>query len=125
VIVRWGLDQLDGLLAELGIQRPFVVSSDRWSELPLPGASRWSEVPTDRIPTSRGLGGADGLLAVGGGSAIDLPRRFAETGLPAGLGADDVLGLGVDGVLRRPRPDRRMKGGGAGAHLAGSSTSLG
>ena len=48
MIVRWGLDELKGLLAELGIERPFVVASERWGGL-LPGASRWSEVPTDRI----------------------------------------------------------------------------
>ena len=36
MIVRWGLDELEGLLAELGIDRPFVVASERWNDL-LPG----------------------------------------------------------------------------------------
>jgi maleylacetate reductase len=121
VIVRWGLDELDGLLAELGIERPFVVASQRWSDLLLPGAARWSEVPTDRIPeVAAAAEGADGLLAVGGGSAIDLAKAVsAESGLPlvsvptTYSGAEWTEFFGV-----RDR-DRRMQGGGAGAHLAG------
>jgi maleylacetate reductase len=121
VIVRWGLDQLGGLLAELGIQRPFVVSSDRWSELPLPGASRWSEVPTDRIPdVAAASAGADGLLAVGGGSAIDLAKAVsAETGLPLVSVPTTYSGSEWTEFFGVRDPDRRMKGGGAGAHLAG------
>jgi maleylacetate reductase len=121
VIVRWGLDQLDGLLLELGIQRPFVVSSDRWSDLPLPGASRWSEVPTDRIPdVAAASAGADGLLAVGGGSAIDLAKAVSvATGLPVVsvpttyAGAEWATNFGIRD------PERRMQGGGSGADLAG------
>jgi maleylacetate reductase len=121
VIVRWGLDQLDGLLLELGIQRPFVVSSDRWSDLPLPGASRWSEVPTDRIPdVAAASAGADGLLAVGGGSAIDLAKAVsAETGLPLVSVPTTYSGSEWTEFFGVRDPDRRMKGGGAGAHLAG------
>jgi maleylacetate reductase len=121
VIVRWGLDELDGLLAELGIQRPFVVSSDRWSELPLPGASRWSEVPTDRIPdVAAASSGADGLLAVGGGSAIDLAKAVsAETGLPLVSLPTTYSGSEWTQFFGVRDPARRMKGGGAGAHLAG------
>jgi maleylacetate reductase len=121
VIVRWGLDELEGLLAELGIQRPFVVSSDRWSDLPLPGASRWSEVPTDRIPAvAAASAGADGLLAVGGGSAIDLAKAVsAETGLPLVSVPTTYSGSEWTEFFGVRDPDRRMKGGGAGAHLAG------
>ena len=83
MIVRWGLDELDGLLAELAIQRPFVLASERWNELPLAGIGRWSEVPTDRIAeVTAAAADADGLVAVGGGSAIDLGKAVsAETGL--------------------------------------------
>ena len=121
MIVRWGLDQLDGLLAELGVQRPFVVSSHRWSELPLPGASRWSEVPTDRIPeVAAASAGADGLLAVGGGSAIDLGKAVsAETGLPLVSVPTTYSGSEWTEFFGVRDADRRMKGGGAGAHLAG------
>ena len=120
MIVRWGLDELDGLLAELGIGRPFVVASDRWSEL-LPGASRWSEVPTDRIAdVAAAAEGADALLAIGGGSAIDLAKAVsAETGLPLVSVPTTYSGAEWTTFFGVRDPDRRMRGGGAGAHLAG------
>jgi maleylacetate reductase len=120
VIVRWGLGELEPLLGELGIRRPFLIASDRWAELPLPSAGRWSEVPTDRLAdVVEAAGDTDGLLAVGGGSAIDLAKAIsAESGLRlvsvpttyAGAEWTDFFGV------RDPR--RRMKGGGSGAHLA-------
>jgi len=121
VIVRWGLGELDGLLMELGIERPFVVASERWSELELPGEGRWSEVPTDRIAdVTTGAEGADGLLAVGGGSAIDLAKAVsAETGLGLVSVPTTYSGSEWTGFFGVRDPDRRMKGGGAGAHLAG------
>jgi maleylacetate reductase len=121
VIVRWGLGELDGLLAELGIERPFVVASERWSELALPGVGRWTEVPTDRVAeVTADAEGADGLLAVGGGSAIDLAKAVsAETGLPLVSVPTTYSGSEWTGFFGVRDPDRRMKGGGAGAHLAG------
>ena len=120
MIVRWGLDELEGLLAELGIERPFVVASDRWSEL-LPAAARWSEVPTDRTAeVAAAAEGADGLLAVGGGSAIDLAKAVsAETGLPLVSVPTTYSGAEWTEFFGVRDPDRRMRGGGAGAHLAG------
>jgi maleylacetate reductase len=121
VIVRWGLDELDGLLAELGIERPFILASERWSELALPRGGRWTEVPTDRIAdVTAAAKGADGLLAVGGGSAIDLAKAVsAETGLPLVSVPTTYSGSEWTGFFGVRDPDRRMKGGGAGAHLAG------
>ena len=120
MIVRWGLDELDGLLAELAIERPFVVASDRWNDLPLPQAGRWSEVPTDRIAdVAAAAAGADGLVAVGGGSAIDLAKAVsAESGLPLVSVPTTYSGAEWTGFFGVRDPDRRMKGGGAGAHLA-------
>jgi maleylacetate reductase len=120
VIVRWGLDELDGLLADLGIGRPFVVASDRWSDL-RPGAARWSEVPTDRIvEVAAAAEGADGLLAIGGGSAIDLAKAVsADTDLPLVSVPTTYSGSEWTGFFGVRDPDRRMRGGGAGAHLAG------
>ena len=121
MIVRWGLGELDGLLTELGVERPFVVASERWSELELPGEGRWSEVPTDRIAdVTTGAERADGLLAVGGGSAIDLAKAVsAETGLGLVSVPTTYSGSEWTGFFGVRDPDRRMKGGGAGAHLAG------
>jgi maleylacetate reductase len=121
VIVRWGLDELEGLLAELEIERPFVIASERWNDVPLPAAGRWSEVPTDRIAdVTAAAAGADGMLAVGGGSAIDLAKAIsAETGLPLVSVPTTYSGSEWTGFFGIRDPDRRMKGGGAGAHLAG------
>jgi maleylacetate reductase len=120
VIVRWGLDQLEPLLAELGIARPFLVASGRWADLQLPAAGRWSEVPSDRIAdAAAGAEGADGLVAVGGGSAIDLAKAVsAETGLPLVSVPTTYSGAEWTGFFGVRDPERRMKGGGSGANLA-------
>jgi maleylacetate reductase len=121
VIVRWGLDELDGLLRELGIERPYAIASDRWATLPLRATGHWSEVPTARIAdVAEGAADADGLLAVGGGSAIDLAKAVsAETGLPVVSVPTTYSGAEWTQFFGIRHPDRRMAGGGAGAHLAG------
>jgi len=121
VIVRWGLDELPGLLQELGIERPFLIASDRWSSLDLPATGRWNEVPTDRIDDiASAAESADGILAVGGGSAIDLAKAVSAAtdlrlvSVPTTYsGAEWTAFFGV----RDPR--KRMVGGGVGAHLTG------
>jgi maleylacetate reductase len=121
VIVRWGLDELDALLRELGIERPYAIASDRWANLPLRTTGRWSEVPTDRIAdVAAGASGADGLLAVGGGSAIDLAKAIsAESGLPVVSVPTTYSGAEWTQFFGVRDSDRRMKGGGVGANLAG------
>lgn len=121
MIVRWSLDQLPGVLGEVGSARPFLVASDRWSSLGLPAAGRWSAVPTDAIAEiAASTAGTDGLLAVGGGSAIDLAKAVsAATELPlvsvptTYSGAEWTPYFGIRDL------DRRIKGGGNGARLAG------
>ena len=121
MIVRWGLRELPGLLTELGIGRPFLIASERWSELDLDAVGRWSEVPSRRVDEiASAAQGADGLLAVGGGSAIDLAKAVsAATGLPVVsvpttyAGAEWATNFGIRDN------ERRMQGGGAGANLAG------
>ena len=121
MIVRWGLEELPGLLGEVGIERPFLVAGERWSHLDLPATGRWSEVPTDRIADVAGaVADSDGVLAVGGGSAIDLAKALsAATGLElvsvptTYSGAEWTVFFGVRDQ------SRRMKGGGSGARLAG------
>jgi maleylacetate reductase len=115
VIVRWSLDALPAVLGELGAERPFLVAGPRWS-LDVPVVGRWSEVPSDRVEAPPG---ADSLLAVGGGSAIDTAKNVsAQTGLPlvsvptTYSGAEWTPGFGIRS------PDRRMVGGGGGANLA-------
>jgi maleylacetate reductase len=120
VIVRWGLDELEPLLDELGVERPFVVASDRWSNLPLEATGRWNEVPTDRIDDIvAATTDADGLLAVGGGSAIDLAKAVsAATGLPLVSVPTTYSGSEWTDYFGVRDPDRRMRGGGAGAARA-------
>jgi maleylacetate reductase len=121
VIVRWGLGELGPLLGELGIERPFLIASERWSGLGLPAAGRWAEVPSDRVPeAAEAAAGADGVLAVGGGSAIDLAKAIsAATGLHVVSVPTTYSGSEWTVFFGVRDPDRRMKGGGAGAHLAG------
>jgi maleylacetate reductase len=122
VIVRWGLEELPALLAEVGIERPFLVASDRWSQLELPPTSgHWTEVPTDRLAEVAGAAaGSDGLLAVGGGSAIDLTKAVsAATGLQVVSVPTTYSGAEWTTFFGVRDPSRRMRGGGAGALLAG------
>jgi maleylacetate reductase len=121
VIVRWGLDELDGVLRELGIERPYAIASERWANLPLRATGRWAEVPTDRIAdVADAAAGADALLPVGGGSAIDLAKAVsAETGLPVVSVPTTYSGSEWTQSFGIRDPDRRMRGGGGGADLAG------
>jgi len=121
VIVRWGLGELPEVLRELGIEGPFLIASERWSKLDLPAAGRWSDVPSDQVDEiALAARDADGLLVVGGGSAIDLGKAVSvATGLPVVSvpttysGSEWADNFGIrDGA-------RRMQGGGSGANLAG------
>ena len=121
MIVRWGLDELDGLLRELGLERPHAIASERWANLPLRATGRWDEVPTDRIAeVVEAAGDADALLPVGGGSAIDLAKAVsAETGLPVVSVPTTYSGAEWTQFFGIRDPGRRMRGGGGGARLAG------
>jgi maleylacetate reductase len=124
VIVRWGIGELPGTLAEAGIDHPLLVRSGRWRdvELGVEPHAVWSEVPSDRVDAAAAAAaGADGLLAVGGGSAIDLAKaisaatELALVSVPTTYaGAEWTTYFGVRD------PDRRMRGGGGGAHPAGA-----
>jgi maleylacetate reductase len=117
VIIRWGLDELPGLLRELGIANPFLVASRRWEELGLEAAARWDEIPSDRIEVPVGV---DGVLAVGGGSAIDTAKAAsAAAGLPLVSVPTTYSGAEWTPYFALRDPGRRMRGGGGGAHLAG------
>ena len=122
MIVRWGLDTLGPVLAEVGSARPFVVASERWSELELPfePAGRWTEVPSDRIEEATAAAkGADAVVAIGGGGAIDLGKAIsAATGLPLVSVPTTYAGAEWTPYFGIRDPDRRLHGGGSGAHLA-------
>jgi maleylacetate reductase len=125
VIVRWGLAELPGLLGELGIERPLLVTSRRWSHLDVPVERRFSGVKPhaelEGVQAAVGAArGADGLVAVGGGSAIDTAKAVsAELGLPVVSipttysGAEWTQGFGTRD------PERGVKAGGTGARVEG------
>jgi alcohol dehydrogenase class IV len=122
VIVRHGLGQLRPLLEELGIERPLLVASDRWSSLGLPAdGGRWSETPSDRLEElGDAARAADALLAVGGGSAIDLAKAVsASTALPVVSVPTTYSGAEWTPTFGVRDRERRMRGGGGGAILAG------
>jgi maleylacetate reductase len=122
VIVRWGLDTLAPVLEEVGSSRPLVVASERWSELELPfePARRWTEVPSDRIDEAAAAAKeADAVVAIGGGSAIDLGKAIsAATGLALVSVPTTYAGAEWTPYFGVRDPGRRMRGGGSGAHLA-------
>ena len=117
MIVRWGLDALPEVLAELGIERPLLVASERWSSLDLPAAASWHEVPSDRIEAPDDV---DGVLAVGGGSAIDTAKApSAARGLPLVSVPTTYSGSEWTPTFGVRDPHRKMVGGGGGARMAG------
>jgi maleylacetate reductase len=119
VIVRWGLDELPRLLAELGIERPFLVAGHRWDnvELGIEPAARWDEIPSHRIEAPTDV---DGIVAVGGGSAIDTAKApSGARGLPLVSVPTTYSGAEWTPFFGVRDPDRKMRGGGGGAHLAG------
>ena len=125
MIVRWGLSEYPGLLEELGIGEPLLVTTRRWDSLELPAAARYAgvrkHVPKETVDeATAAAAGADGLVALGGGSAIDTTKAVsAATGLPVVsipttyAGAEWATGFGVRDE------ERGVKVGGGGARLAG------
>jgi maleylacetate reductase len=121
LIVRWGLAQLPGLLEELGICGPLLVASDRWADLDLgiQIAERWDEVPSEHVGDLVARSG-DGIVAVGGGSAIDLAKAAsAEAGVPVISVPTTYAGAEWTSFFGIRDPERRMRGGGSGAQLGG------
>lgn len=124
MIVRWGLGELPGVFGELDAERPFLIAGPRWHGLDLPIATTggWGEVPSHRIDEAAAEAQAVGdcLLAVGGGSAIDLAKAIsAATGLTVVSMPTTYSGAEWTTFFGVRDPDRRLKGGGAGARLGG------
>ena len=117
MIVRWGLEELPGLLEEVGIERPFLIAGRRWDELSIPAAARWSEIPSDRITVPRGV---DGILAVGGGSAIDTAKAAsAASAFPLVSVPTTYSGAEWTDFFGIRTADRLQVGGGGGARPVG------
>jgi maleylacetate reductase len=119
VIVRWGLAELPAMLGELGIRQPLLVASERLAgtNLGVRTAARWTEVPSDQVAAAAEHAG-DGVIAVGGGSAIDLGKAIsAAAGVPVVSVPTTYAGAEWTSFYGIRDPERKMRGGGAGAHL--------
>jgi maleylacetate reductase len=120
VIVHWGLGALAQACVEAGVSAPLLVAGPRWDslELAVEPAARWTEVPSDRIPDAvDAAASADGVLAVGGGSAIDLGKAIsASAELPLVSVPTTYAGAEWTSYFGVRDPGRRMRGGGGGAH---------
>jgi len=102
-----------------------LVTSERWRELELPAAEAFYGVkphtPVEVVEEATGAAqGADGILAVGGGSAIDTAKAVSArtelrvVSVPTTYsGAEWTPGFGIRDE------ERRVKAGGGGARLAG------
>ena len=114
MIVRWGIGELSDTLAEVGIAQPFVIASERWRSLDVPHVAWSSEVPSTNPGVPRG---ADGIVAIGGGSAIDTAKyASAQNGLPVVHVPTTYSGAEWTTFYGIRSPDRLMRGGGGGAH---------
>jgi maleylacetate reductase len=121
VIVRWGLAELPGVLSELGVEQPLVVASERLAgtNLGVRTAARWTEVPSDQVAAAAEHAG-DGVIALGGGSAIDLGKAIsAAANVPVVSVPTTYSGAEWTAFYGIRDPGRKMRGGGAGAYLGG------
>ena len=117
MIVRWGLEELPGVLEDVGVERPLLVAGPRWDVLSIPAAAHWSEIPSDRISVPPEV---DGVLAIGGGSAIDTAKAAsAASALPLVSVPTTYSGAEWTEFFGIRTPDHRQVGGGGGARLAG------
>ena len=120
MIVHWGLERLPRALAEVGASKPYLLATARHADVP-EHVGRWSDLPTDDIgAVAAGLGEADVLLPLGGGSAIDTAKAVsAQTGLPVVSIPTTYSGAEWTPFFGVRDQGRRQRGGGAGAEVAG------
>jgi maleylacetate reductase len=106
---------------EIGVEQPLIVASERLADtnLGVRNAARWTEVPSDQVAAAAERAG-DGVIALGGGSAIDLGKAIsAAANVPVVSVPTTYSGAEWTAFYGIRDPGRKMRGGGAGAHLRG------
>jgi len=122
MIVRWGIGELDALLGKLGIERALLVTTQRFADLELPVSARFSGVqrhsPLEIVAAATvAAEGADGIVGLGGGSAIDTSKAVsAGTGLPLVAIPTTYAGAEWTPYFGMRDATRRLKTGGSGAN---------
>jgi maleylacetate reductase len=122
VIVRWGIDRLARLLAELGSTRPLLVTSERFASVEVPVDRRFAGVrrhaPVETVlAATESAHDADALVALGGGSAIDSAKAVSSaTGLPLVAVPTTYAGAEWTPYFGMRDEARGLKTGGSGAH---------
>jgi maleylacetate reductase len=123
VIVRWGLGELAPLLAELGSDDPLLITSERFAGLELPVSRRFvgvrSHAPVETIAAAADAAtGADALVGLGGGSAIDTAKAVsAATALAVIAVPTTYAGAEWTAYFGMRDEAERVKRGGSGAHV--------
>jgi maleylacetate reductase len=121
MIVRWGLDSLEEVLRELSVERPLLITSARWRDVELPVAARFDGVrPHTEAESVRAAVAAaqdaDGLVALGGGSAIDTAKAVSvEREIPIVSIPTTYSGAEWTEFFGVRDPAKRLKAGGMGA----------
>ena len=118
VIVRWGLER-----AAAGARRARdrAAAARRERAVGAPSASRTRRAgPRCRRSGSSAASDVDGVLALGGGSAIDTAKAIsAEAGLPSSRCRRRTPARSGRTYFGVRDPGRKMRGGGGGAHIGG------
>lgn len=123
MIVRWGIEELESVLSELRIARPLLVTTARFADLELPVTARFAGVrrhaPLETVSAATAAAtGADGLVGLGGGSAIDTAKAVsAATGAVLVAVPTTYAGAEWTPFFGMRDETRRVKTGGGGASI--------
>ena len=125
MIVRWGIDELEPLLGELGVERALLVTTGRFASVDLPVAERFAGVrrhsPVETVAAATEAARAvDGLVGLGGGSAIDTAKAVsAAADLQLVAVPTTYSGAEWTSYFGMRDEARKLKTGGSGARTVG------